>query len=369
MNIVLPDADPAGLPAPVALLRFLLLFTFILHLLPMNLVLGGGLVAGWAAMRGQGFARAGRSADAALMQAVAGGLAALLPAATALAVTFGVAPLLFLQVLYGQLFYTSSVLMAWVWLAVVPLVMVGYYGYHALFSQHGAPSRATVWLGFGSGAAFLLTALVFTLNMTLMLRPGRFHGLYAASEMGLHLHLDEPTLWPRFLHFVVAAFAFTGIAVALLGAARRRSDPALGVSMRAYGVRLFMVATLVQLAVGAWFLWTLPEAIRAAFLGAWPGHTSLLAVSVLMAVLALIVMPRSLAGGSALMLLTLIGMAVVRHLVRAMALAPVFTPGALAVRPQWVAFGIFALCLVAGIAVVVWMVVRLARSRPLEDGR
>jgi len=39
----------------------------------------------------------------------------------------GVAPLLFLQVLYGRLFFTSSILMAGFWLAVVPLLIVAYY--------------------------------------------------------------------------------------------------------------------------------------------------------------------------------------------------------------------------------------------------
>lgn len=369
MNAVIPDADPAGLPAPLAILRVLLILTFVLHIVPMNVMLGGGLVAGWAAMRGQAFERAGRTADAARMQAITRGLVGLLPVATAFAVTFGIAPLLFVQTIYGQLFYTSSVLMAWVWLGIVPLVMAGYYGYHALASRHGTMDRVTVWLAFGSATLFLVTALVFTMNMTLMLRPERFRGLYAASELGFHLHLDEPMLWPRFLHFVVAAFAVTGLAIAVLGAVRAKADPPLGAAVRAYGVRLFLVSTLIEFAVGTWFLFSLPAPVRAVFLGGWPGHTSLLAASVLMAVLALIVTPRSLAGGSGLLLLTLGGMAVVRHRVRALMLAPVFAPGDLVVRPQWGAFAIFAVLLVAGLAVVVWMAMRLARARPPEDGR
>ena len=42
------------------------------------------------------------------------------------------APLLFVQVLYGRLFLTSSVLMAWWWLAVVPLVILAYSGAYLL---------------------------------------------------------------------------------------------------------------------------------------------------------------------------------------------------------------------------------------------
>src|SRR5262245_50672909 len=118
---VIPDADPAGLPAPVWLLKLLLVVTFALHLVPMNLALGGGMVAVWSSLRARGRAGAD-AAEADSHRALAAGLAKLLPVATAFTITLGIAPLLFLQVLYGQLFYTSSVLMAWSWLAVIVLL-------------------------------------------------------------------------------------------------------------------------------------------------------------------------------------------------------------------------------------------------------
>lgn len=369
MNVVLPTPDPVGLPAPVEILRALLILTFVLHVIPMNVMLGGGLVAGWAAMRGDAFERSGRRADAERMRVITRGLAKLLPAATAFTITFGIAPLLFLQTLYGPLFYTSSVLMAWPWLTVAPLAMLAYYGYHALAHRDGALDRASTWLAFGSAALFALVGLLFTMNATLMLRPERFHGLYLASPLGLHVNIEEPTLWPRFLHMLVGALAISGLAVAMLGAVRAKADPHQGHAVRAYGVRLFLVATLIEMAVGTWFLFSLPDRVRDVFLGGWPGHTSLLAASVLMAVLAMVVAPRSLAGGSLLITLTLCGMAVVRHRVRSLMLLPVYAPSDLAVRPQWGAFALFAVLLVAGLAVVVWMTWRLAFARPREEGR
>jgi len=42
---VIPDPDPIGLPAPDWLLIFLLLLTFVLHILAMNLTLGGTVIA------------------------------------------------------------------------------------------------------------------------------------------------------------------------------------------------------------------------------------------------------------------------------------------------------------------------------------
>jgi hypothetical protein len=368
VNALLPLPDPIGLPAPFPLLRAALIASFLLHIVPMNLLLGGGLVAGWAALRGRSALRTGDTATAGRMRVVSGGLAALLPVCTALTVTFGVAPLLVVQLVYGPLFYTSTILTAGTWLALLPVMLLGYAGYHAIAARGGGLDRAAAGLAFGGGIAFLLVAFGFCMEMTLMLHPERFHGLYAAAGGSLRLFLDDPMLAPRFAHIVVGSFAVSGLAVACLGAGRRRHDAALGGAVRALGVRLFLGATLVQFAAGAWFLYALPPAVRDVFLGGRAGHTSLLATSVLMAVLALLVTPRSLAGGTTLTAFTLCGMVVIRQRVRALMLEPAFVAGGLPVRPQWGALALFALVLAAGIVVVTWMVVRLARSRPREIG-
>ena len=73
-----------------------------------------------------------------------------LPVAIAATVTLGVAPLLFVQVLYGRLFFTSSILMAWFWLAIVPLVILAYYGAYLLAFRGEAPGRAGALGGRGS---------------------------------------------------------------------------------------------------------------------------------------------------------------------------------------------------------------------------
>ena len=118
---VIPGPDPIPLPAPLGLLRPLLILVFILHLFPMNLTLGGTFITAWTDWRG-------RKAGCERRRALVGYLTQVLPTATAFTITLGVAPLLFLQVLYGQAFFTSSVLMAWPWLSVIPLLIIGYSG-------------------------------------------------------------------------------------------------------------------------------------------------------------------------------------------------------------------------------------------------
>lgn len=361
---VIPAPDPIGLPAPAGLLQVLSAVTLVLHLAPMDLVLGGGFVAAWAAFRGR--TREGVTAEeSARYGELATALAKLLPAATAFTITLGVAPLLFLQVLYGQLFYTSSVLMAWSWLAVVALILAAYYGYYG-FANGRAAGRSALGWGLTSAVLVLLVGFLFVNNMTLMLRPGRFASLYAASEHGLHLNLDDPSLWPRLAHFVVAAFAVTGLAVAILGRIRSRRDAALGGWMHRFGIRLFVVATLVQLAVGVAFLFSIPAAARSRFLGASPLDAAVLGTSVLLAVVAVLVVRRSLTAGILAISLTVVGMTVVRDRLRDMLLAPEFSVSALVVRSQPALLVAFAVVLVAGLATVAWMVMRLARAGPVQ---
>ncbi len=364
MNPLLPDPDPSGLPAPVSLLKLLLVFTFILHLLPMNLILGGGFVAGWAAWRGR--RGVGSSPLPALMRwrALAGDLARLLPVSTAFAITFGVAPLLFLQVLYGQLFYTSSVLMAWSWLAVIGLLLVGYYAYYGFSFGHGeAEGRAAAWAIVGA-SCLSLVALVFTNNMTLMLRAEAFAALYAADERGLHLNLADPVLWPRFLHFLIASFALTGLVVAARGRQRARADAETGTWMQALGLRFFVGATLLQMASGLWFLFALPETVKRLFLGGSPVDTTLLWAAVAFAVLSLVTVKRSLGAGSAAIGLTVAGMAMVRHRVREATLAPHFSADSLATNSQTALLLLFLALLLLGLGIVGWMLRQLVSARP-----
>jgi hypothetical protein len=361
MSPILPDPDPLGLPAPAWLLKTLLIATFTLHLLPMNLVLGGGFVAAWAAFKG-------RRGQAGVLpwRVLVGDLARLLPPATAFTITTGIAPLLFLQVLYGQFFYTSSVLMAWSWLAVIGLLLVGYYSTYGFSLGRG--SSPSPGLALLSAGAFSVIALIFTNNMTLMLRPEVWAALYAEDERGLHLNLADPVLWPRFLHFWIASFALTGLAVALLGRGREKGDSETGAWMKGLGLRLFSLATLVQMPSGLWLLLSLPGSVRTLFLGGSPGDSALLWTSVLLALLSLAVVRRRLLAGTGLVGAALVGMSIVRHRVRDASLAPHFSAATLRVHAQTAPLVLFLVLFLSGLAVVAWMVGRLARAAGQKGG-
>lgn len=347
MNLPIPTVDPLPLPAPVWLLQFLLVFTFILHVIPMNLVLGGSIAAAFSLWRGQ--------------ETLARKLLKMLPVATALTITLGIAPLLFLQVLYGQFFYSSAILLAVPWLLVVPLLIAAYYGFYYNALTTGPLTGRNVAVAFLSTAIVLTIGFIYSNNMTLMLAPERWRQFTdSASTFGTALNVTEHTLVPRYLHMVFGALAVTGMFIALRGHTK-------------IGVLQFAIATLLNIGIGLWFLFSLPENIRALFLGGSVVHTTHLwgAVGVALVALMLALLavnsakPRPLLiSASASLFLTIVLMAAVRHFVRNAYLKPHLDLAMLPVKPMWDVFALFAVLLVAGLAVVAWMVTKVVNAKP-----
>ncbi len=345
MNPVIPAPVPVPLPAPAWLLEFLLVFTFILHVVAMNFLLGGTIILtvsgflGWSDSRHRELTRRVSRA---------------LPATTAFTITLGVAPLLFLQLVYGQFFYTSSVLMAWYWLALVFLVMLGYYGVYWYQMQHDGLGPKAAWVILVTAILFIHVAFLFTQNITAMQRPQDFYSLFVNGRVGTILgSVTFPNL-VRLAHFLVGAIAVAGLGIALLSRLWRTDSPELAAWGRRCGVTWFMAATLVQFLVGLGFLFSLPLEVRQALVGDKLA-LGVLVLGIVLALVALATAPKSLSAASVAMLGTLSAMAVIRHLVRVAYLRPYFDPNSLPVRGQWVVFFIFVVLLLAGLATVGWM--------------
>lgn len=360
----IPQPDPVPQPAPSWLLWCLLLVTFVLHLLPMNFVLGGSLIAALARVRGQA---PGREHARRLSRWIGKAM----PVAVAAAITFGVAPLLFLQVIYGRLFFTSSVLMAGFWLAVVPLLIVGYYGAY-LVSMKGVSRWGTslivVWLLV---IVFLTIAFVYVNNMSLMLNPNRFVELYRADGRGLQLNLADPSLVPRYLHMVLGALAVAGLAIVAHGAWVRARDEAFGTWAMRHGASWCAGATAINMIVGFWWLLVLPRPTLIEFMSRVPAIALFAGVTAGFITLSLAVLAAratdpapaarwTIAG----LLVTVVLMVVSRDQLRTVSLAAAGFEPTTWVAPQWGAIGVFVALLGVAAATVVWMVMALSRPRP-----
>ena len=343
-----PPIEPIALPLPVGLFEALLLVSFALHILAVDVAVGGTIVAVVHYARGRRSPGSGH-------HALAIGIARMLPTAIGLLINLGIPPLLFLQVLYGPAFYTSSVLMALPWLAIVPLLIVAYTLSYKLRSAAKAQSPWAMPAGITSALAMLVIGFFLTNNVTLMLRPDAWPAAYAGSVHGVHLNLSDPTLWPRYLHMVLGMLAGAGVFVAVLS-----TWPAAGLDAtfaRRAGLRWFAGATAVQLVAGPVLLWTQPAPVRSLFLGGSVTLTVVLWSAVAVAILALVAALRGRVLLPAMLVsATVAGMVLVRHGIRQHTLFRAgFRIDENAVSPDWTTFAVFLGFLALGVLAVARM--------------
>lgn len=341
MNIPAPDA----LPVSPVIFRSLEILLFYIHILLVDSVVGIGLTL--AASR---LLRA-KKGLAALVEAPG----RLSPTSFALSATIGVGPLLFTQVLYGQFFYTSSVLMAVYWILVIPVLILGYYALHirAKVSRPEAPLGTATTIV--AALALLYIAFAFTSNVVLMLNPGDWAG-YAENHSGTILPLVEPTLYPRYFHSIVGAVAIGGLAMALVARVRRQGGDAVEERNERLGLRIFSISTMAEMLVGCWFLFALPRNLVRPFMGGAAYPTIALAVGAAAGVAALF---PARAGKTVptlvLALLSIFGMVLARDALRALYLAPYAGAAKLAERQQYGVFALFLGVLVVGVGLMAYM--------------
>jgi hypothetical protein len=299
---------------PAGLLRLLLLSTFYLHLLLVNILVGSTFLA-----LVNSFRRPAR-ADFQLRDETA-----FIPTALALAVNLGVAPYLFMQVLYGNFFFSSTLLMAVWWLALSGVVMFAYYGLYIVSDKSAPGPAASRWLLAGIFALLALAAFTLTNNTSLMLRPDTWP-LWFDSPGGSLLNTSDSTLFPRFLHMILAMIATGGLVFALRAnwaGKRNRLAPDAASERIRYGLFTFRVSVALCSVAGLWYLLAMPQETRGLFLGADGAATGLLALSVVGIAAALILAGKQRLTGLTVASACTIGlMVIMRDMARANMLQP-----------------------------------------------
>lgn len=344
-----PDAIPVGWGWFQALLSI----TFLLHVILMNLMLGGTIIALVNSLRGKA-----ENLDTAKYASRK------LPFAVALAVNAGVAPLLFLQVLYGQFVYTSSILMAASWLTVFILAIFAYYGMYLFNYKFESWGSGRNYLVGGAALIMLFIGFLFTNNWTLAMSPEKW-GAYFGSPGGTLWNLDEPTLWPRYLHMVVGALAVGGLGFAAFGHNRQKSGTDSTV-MIAEGMNWFKIATLLQVGIGSWWLMALPKDNMKLFMGGNPIATASFGVGFVLALVALALGFKKLVWPTIWATLgTMVAMVIMREYVRYGYVREYFTPDQLTVNTQYSSLILFLVSVVLGVAGV-WYMLKLALNAGKE---
>lgn len=343
MNPISLIPSPDTIPAPAWLFSVLNVLTFALHIVVINVMLGGILITLFSRLSGNDLLRE---------QTLHGAVAGKIPTTFALGVNLGVAPLLFIQVLYGQFIYTSSVLMAVFWILVIPLLMLAYYGSYIHIRRYEKSPLLSKTALVVTAFFVLYIGFMLTNNMTLMLHPEQWD-LYFANRQGTLLNLGDRTLWPRYLHFLTASIAIGGLFIALVWQIRRKSDPDRAVAKIKSGLKLFAIATSIQVAVGVWFLLSQPKGIMMAFMGGNPTYTIILALGILLALGSIYVAFKGKLVATLLHLIGILTMMVIsRANLRTLYLQPWFKLSDLELAPQYGVMALFFAVFIIGLIAV-----------------
>lgn len=347
---IVPAIDPIPLPAPFWLFKLLLVVTFILHILVMNFMLGGGVLAAIAKFK---------SRQDENYRRLFADLSKKIPSLLAATVTLGVAPLLFLQVLYGQFFYSASVLIGWPWFGVLIFLTLAYYGFYLIAFKTGATTNKVGWVFWLSVLLVFVVGFFYSNNMTLLLTPEQWAAKYHTDPSGWNLNWGEQTLIPRFLHFFIAALAVGGLFIASLGLFRWKQDTPYARFLIKLGGRWFMYVTMVQIAAGLWFLISLPREKMMLFMGENVLSTIALLIGVVGALAAIFLMSDTLRKDdprkgfylvSGLTVAVIIFMAIMREVLRDAYLANYFSAKNFVVQTQWDVLILFLALFVGGVA-------------------
>lgn len=150
------------------------MLTLVSHVVFMNYVLAGTGVLVVRQLRGK------TGTD----DAIADLLRDWLPFALSAAITAGIAPLLFIQILYKKAFYTANLLLFHRWMLILPALIVGFY---LLYAQKTAfvkeRPRLQLLVPMGALACFLFTALSWTENYLLARNEAAWAPMYASKAM------------------------------------------------------------------------------------------------------------------------------------------------------------------------------------------
>ncbi|MDX1777161.1 MAG: hypothetical protein R3297_11310 [Desulfobulbales bacterium] len=351
MDAVSLIPTPDAIPVHWFWLHLLLTLTTFLHFMAMNIMLGTGFIAFAAPFW--------RKTN---IMELNGHIARTLPYSIAFTINLGVAPLLFLQVLYGQFLYTSSILMAVYWLSIVGMLIVSYYAAYVYRYLEDRGGLGRLYIGV-SLLLLLGVSFLFSNNISLMQMPEVWIS-YFSDRTGWLLNVGDPALIPRYLHFIASAVAIGGLGIALYFEIRKRRGATDGDEWIKLGSNWFMLATIINFGFGFWFLGALPDS-------AYDPATLSGKIFFIMIVGSVLTIIPSVAyaqigriiPAAAWALATVLLMTLARDVLRLNYLKPYFSLPDLPYVAQYSPFFVFLLALVGCIYLVGWMLKTVWNSK------
>ncbi len=256
---------PFGFPLPTGFYLTMYVVTLVIHVVFMNYVLAG---SAWLAVAGMFPGRnRGQLADSPISRV----LRDWMPFAVSAAITAGVAPLLFIQILYMENFYTANLLLFHRWMAIVPVLIVGFYLTYLFKSKTiGAwPGWSRVLVGLAMFGCFLFAGLSWTENHLLALDRSNWPGFYGSGS----IIYRNPDILPRLAMWTAGAFPAMATLVGwqLLSTGDEMASRDAASESAAASARMLALLAVIGLIIAAGFaalyFFLLPAALRETLLG------------------------------------------------------------------------------------------------------
>jgi hypothetical protein len=254
---------PFGFPWPTALYLTLFVVTATIYMVFMQYVLGGGIVLLTGAVAPgarRRFADRHDSPPRSGLSLIVAILRDWMPAMLGLAITAGVGPLLFLQVLYRHAFYTANLLLFHRFMLLLPALIVAYYLLYLVKSRplaaRGAAVRVLMLLAtFG---CFSYTAWAWTENHILSLHQEEWRQVYASGQWVYR----NAEIWLRLGFWIAVSLPSLAVVLACQLHWGRRFHDARELELASHRLRALALLGLAMSAVEAWLwlIWVEPSA-------------------------------------------------------------------------------------------------------------
>lgn len=360
-SLLIPHYPPLPFPAPLWLLLTLLILGLFLHMLPMNMMVGSTFLSAFFLSKGMGDKKS-------FSYRIGKGLAKGLPIFVSFAVTQGIVPLLFLQLIYGPMYYTSSTIIAVPWISVLALLLGAYalsyvVVYKCLEAKNPHAASAAPSILVVGGLMMLVVGLIFVNNMTLMLHPEKWLAMYQHSCAGLNMNMSDEQVPSRYCHFLLSALAVGGLTMGAYGLYFNKREHLFGQWLIKTGARIYGLFTFLNIGAGLWFLTALPSNHKSQFVGHDKFATAVFALSMALTAVSWLTAVLAAKSGSPKAFrtslvsgcLVILAMIVNRHQLRTAFLSGVLNPNLVPVQTQWDLLIVFIVSAVALVIYMIWI--------------
>ncbi len=342
--------DPMGVPFYPWLFQVLMVLTFALHIIFVNLAIGGSFMAVYEHYKkGENNKRLSRF----LARSSTVNLSA--------AVVLGVAPLLFVQVVYDPFWYVSNLLSAWWAVGFLCFITAAFLALYAFYLKRNPESgmKGFGFFGWFTFGMLLLAGFSMHFLSVQLLEPEKWKLWYLSGHV---MNTSGTTIYDfrisRYLHFIIPSFAITGVFMMLYGwffSTRKDMDKDYLHWVAVSGAKMALWATIIQIIIGFWWLFSLPKNLNfTTNIFLWIG--AILGVVFFLVLMAAQKAPEKYAVLSALLaFLAVLGMSVSREVLRMVYLGKFnYSIYTYKLNISWGSTALFLLTFVMGIIVMAY---------------